>query len=141
MTFFVYECFAENGSLLYIGSTKSFGARLKAHSRSSSWYAKTSTVIIIEYKTISAAREAEYLLIDIKRPKYNKKKFKPIESKSNIVNKCDIKIKQLPVYAQMEFSKITQVKINLIAADTRRDYLISKECGVSCSVVKRIRNT
>ena len=68
----VYRVFADDGTLLYIGSTIDLDTRFQRHSTHSEWFPEARRITIEWMPALSAARAAETAAIAVERPKYNR---------------------------------------------------------------------
>lgn len=68
----VYRCFAEDGSLLYVGSTTiGVRSRLAMHERNSRWWKEVDNTTVERFPTAESARSAELQAIRIEHPIHN----------------------------------------------------------------------
>lgn len=68
----VYRCFAADGALLYIGSTRQYGPRMAAHAKNSHWWSQVADVTREPYPSMPAALAAERVAIRAEHPLHNK---------------------------------------------------------------------
>jgi hypothetical protein len=68
----LYRCFAEDGSLLYVGISVSAASRMGQHKGYSGWWRLVARIEVEHYQTRTAAREAELEAIRTESPAYNR---------------------------------------------------------------------
>lgn len=74
----VYRCYdAEDGELIYIGSTVDLFTRVRAHRSGTAWWEEVGEVKAESYPTESAARAAESQAIAAETPYYNRRGLPP----------------------------------------------------------------
>jgi predicted GIY-YIG superfamily endonuclease len=66
----VYRFFAEDGELLYVGSTSHWPKRMQQHQTSRPWWAEVTRVTLEHHTTLAAARAAEAAAIIAEHPAY-----------------------------------------------------------------------
>lgn len=67
----VYRCFAQDGQLLYVGSSGSTMKRLQTHESQTPWWSEVAEVRLERFATLPEARGAERLAILAEKPLYN----------------------------------------------------------------------
>lgn len=73
----VYRIYGEADSLLYIGVTIDFKARMQYHRAQSAWFPEYRRYELTDYPDRWQAESAEELAIADERPRHNKKPRKP----------------------------------------------------------------
>lgn len=67
----VYRLFADDGTLLYVGSSEHIADRLGVHERSQPWWADVAVVRLEEYADFESMRAAEWKIIEDETPLHN----------------------------------------------------------------------
>lgn len=67
----VYQCFCEHGSLLYVGIARGVDRRLSQHSATKSWWSEVDQVLANLYQTRRQALRVEAHHITHDGPRYN----------------------------------------------------------------------
>lgn len=67
----LYRIYGEGKTLLYVGITDNYGARMRQHA-DKHWWAEVRSIAVTEYATRATAAEAEVEAIVDESPKYNR---------------------------------------------------------------------
>jgi hypothetical protein len=67
----VYRFKAEDGRLLYVGVTRTFGSRFEQHVLTKPWWPEVATIDLTHYRNGVDAHIAEAAAIEIETPEYN----------------------------------------------------------------------
>lgn len=68
----VYRVFADDGTLLYIGSTIGLTTRFIRHGTHSAWFPEARRVTLERFSTLAAAKAAETAAIAAEQPPHNR---------------------------------------------------------------------